>query len=232
MKKSILTVVLLFAALCCYAVDADVQAADTVVIETTRTIIINAASDTMVAVEQRIISGTEADAVLRNIGSQKVEENKKEHISVPVKFAWGADVGASIDMTGQDMSGLEISASFGLRRGWLNFVGVGAGADIMTSNSARSYPMFVDFRTNFVNRRTLFFWSLRGGVSLSYLEHSHRQLGPYGSTGLGVNLARGKSFASFLYMGYTYRHRNRIVGELVHDFKPLHYATFKIGVTF
>ena len=67
-------------------------------------------------------------------------------------FAWGADAGASIDMTGSDMSDINFSAQFGLKRGWINFLGIGLGADLTTANSCRSYDIFADFRTNFVNR--------------------------------------------------------------------------------
>ncbi len=150
-----------------------------------------------------------------------------------IKFAWGADLGASIDMGGQDMSALDFSASFGMRRGWINFLGVGAGASIMVSNSCRSFPLYASFRTNFVDRPSLLFWDLRLGVSLNYLEHNHQQTGLYGSTGLGINLARSKSFNSHIIIGYTYRERRPITGaEQSHSFPDLHYASMTIGVVF
>lgn len=160
-----------------------------------------------------------------------------EHSTSPTKpkveFAWGADAGGSIDLTGNDMSAINFSAFFGMKRAWINFLGIGAAADIVAANSCRSYPLFVEFRTNFVNRPTLLFWWLRGGTSLNYLEHNHQQTGAYGATGVGINLARGKSFCSHLFLGYTYRNRRPITGtEMTHDFKDLHYATFKIGITF
>ncbi len=147
-------------------------------------------------------------------------------------FAWGADAGASIDLTGSDMSDINFSAYFGFSRGWINFLGIGAGADIPTSNSCRSYDLFAAFHTNFVNRPTLLFWPIRVGVSLNYLENNHQQTGVYGTTGLGINLARGRSYCSYMMIGYTFRQRRPIVGEITHDFKNLHYATVKIGISF
>ncbi len=148
-------------------------------------------------------------------------------------FTWGADAGASIDLTGSDMSDINFSACFGYKRAWINFLGIGLGADLTTANSCRSYDVFADFRTNFVNRPTLLFWPLRIGMSLNYLEHNHEQTGIYGSTGLGINLARGKSYCSYMMIGYTFRQRKQIVGqEMTHDFKNLHYATVKIGISF
>lgn len=150
-------------------------------------------------------------------------------------FAWGADAGASIDMTGSDMSDVNFSAQFGMKRGWINFLGIGLGADLTTSNSCRSYDIFADFRTNFVNRPTLLFWPVRLGASLNYLEHNHEQTGFYGSTGIGINLARGKKYCSYMIIGYTFRERRHIEADaetMSHNFKSLHYATVKIGITF
>lgn len=148
-------------------------------------------------------------------------------------FAWGADAGASIDLSGNDMSTVDIDLNFGMRRGWINFLGVGAQADIMVSNSCRSYPIYLNFRTNFSNRPTLLFWDLKGGVSLNYLEHNHRQTGVYGSTGLGVNLAHSDKFSSHLVLAYTYRQRKTLEGpEMTHYFHSISYASVKIGVTF
>lgn len=149
-------------------------------------------------------------------------------------FAWGADAGASIDLTGSDMSDINFSAQFGFRRGWINFLGLGLGADLTTANSCRSYDVFADFRTNFVKRPTLLFWPVRMGASLNYLERNHEQTGFYGSTGIGINLARGKNYCSYMIIGYTFRERRHIRSEegMSHDLKNLHYATVKIGISF
>lgn len=120
-----------------------------------------------------------------------------------------------------------------MRRGWINFLGIGAEADIMVSNSCRSFPLFAELRTNFTDRPTLAFWDIKLGASLNYLEHNHQQTGIYGFTGAGFNLARSSKFASFILLGYTFRQRRKVVGhEMAHDFHDLHYATVKIGVSF
>ena len=152
---------------------------------------------------------------------------------IKVRFAWGADLGVSIDMSANDMSSIDLSLAFGMRRGWINFLGVGAQGNVMVSNSCRSFPVFLQFRTNFTDRPTRVFWELKGGLSLNYLEHSHRQEGIYGSTGVGVKLASTSKFSSHLILAYSYLQRKRIVGaEMTHDFTDLHYATVKLGVVF
>lgn len=166
-------------------------------------------------------------------GDMVVLPSTKPHKSNKAHFAWGGDVGASIDMTGKDMTAFNFSAAFGFRRTWINFLGVGAGVDISVSNSCRSYPFFAELRTNFVNRPTVAFWVLRAGASLNYLEHNHSQVGAYGSTGVGFNLARSDKFTSFLILAYTYRQRRRIYGsEMTHNFRDLSFASIRIGVTF
>lgn len=152
--------------------------------------------------------------------------------SPKLRFTWGADLGASIDMSGDDMSSIDFNASFGLSRKWINFLGIGAEANIMVNNSCRSYPLFVQFRTNFQNRPTIMFWDLKAGVSLNYLEHNHQQTGAYASTGIGFYLARSAKFSSHLIIGYTYKERRPIIGELTHNFHDLHYAGVRIGVAF
>lgn len=149
------------------------------------------------------------------------------------KFAWGADAGASIDMSGEDMSTVDITAAFGMSRGWVNFLGIGAAANVMVSNSCRSYPVFVNFRTNFSNSPSPAFWDIRAGLSLNYLEHNHQQTGFYGSTGVGINLARSSKFCSHIILEYTFRERRTIVGEeMTHNFRNLNYASVRIGVMF
>ena len=86
-----------------------------------------------------------------------------------IKFTWGADAGASIDLSGNDMSAVDFNAVFGMSRGWINFLGLGVEADIMISNSCRSYPIYVNFRTNFQNKPSLLFWDVKLGTSLNYL---------------------------------------------------------------
>lgn len=149
-------------------------------------------------------------------------------------FAWGADAGGSIDMSANDMSSADFSASFGFKRSWINFLGVGAGVDIMVSNSARSFPVYVAFNTNFSSKPTLLFLALRAGVSANYLPNDYQQTGAYTFAGVGVNLASGKNFSSHLIIGYTFKEYRDIVtpSDEVFRMNDVHSASVKLGVTF
>ena len=161
------------------------------------------------------------------------EEVKVKKPAPKIVFAWGGDVGASIDMSGNDMSSIDFNLAFGIRRGWIKFLGVGAQADIYVSNSCRSYPIYALLRTNFVERDTRVFWEVKGGMSLNYLEHNHHQTGIFGSTGVGMRLASGRSFSSYLVLAYTFLQRRKIIGpEMTHDFTDLHCASVRLGIVF
>lgn len=150
-----------------------------------------------------------------------------------IRFSWGADAGTSVDLSGQDMSSIDISASFGLTTRWLNFVGVGAGAHVMISNSCRSYPIFAIVRTDFSRILRPMFIDIRGGIALNYLPGDITQTGGYISPSLGFRLAFGKTFRSYITAGYTFiDRRNTIVDGIPTRFKPMQMATMRLGVKF
>lgn len=152
---------------------------------------------------------------------------------VKTKFAWGAEFGSSVDLSAHDMSSIDFNAGFGVSHGWLSLAGIGAGANIMVSNSCRTYPIFAIFRTGFSNKPGLLFMDLRGGVALNYLTDNLSKTSPYASVGLGFNLARGRTFQSYLVAGYTYNGRGDVeTPEIKRHYQPLHYAGIRLGITF
>lgn len=160
-------------------------------------------------------------------------ENSNESAVRPLKFAWGADVGASVDMTGHDMSALGISAMFGMEWKWVRFAGIGAEADVMVSNSSRVYPLSVIFRTDFSQRRRLLFMDLRGGVAPGYLSHDTQQTVPYASAGLGVTLASGRNYSSHLMLSYIYLGQKECYkGDELRDCPGLSFVQLRFGVNF
>lgn len=148
-------------------------------------------------------------------------------------FAWGAEFGSTVDLSAHDMTSIDFSANFGFRRGWLSFLGVGAGAHLMVGNSCRTYPIYACLRTSFTSRPSILFMDLRGGVAMHYLDGSDSQAKPYVSAGLGVNLARSSTFTSYIIIGYTYFNRSDIgTGDDLHRYDDLHCGTVRLGVCF
>ena len=150
-------------------------------------------------------------------------------------FAWGMDAGSCIDLTGNDMSAIDLNAYFGYTGPYVRFAGVGAGIDMMVSSSSNTYPVYAMFRTDFQSRPQLCFLELRGGVSFSNIENYAMQTTPFGSIGVGVTLATGRTFSSHIVIGYNYTKLNDVVVDegsdpvRVHD---LQYASIKLGISF
>ncbi len=151
------------------------------------------------------------------------------------RFAWGIGAGSAIDMTGNDMSALCVNAYFGYSGPYVRFAGIGAGIDMMVSSNSNSYPVYAVFRTDFQPDIQLCFLELRGGVAFSNIESYSMQTTPCGAIGIGVTLARGRTFSSHIILSYNYTRLDDIrLAEdqgvvRVHD---LQYASIGIGVTF
>ena len=166
-------------------------------------------------------------AVCAAYAAQPVEEQR------PLRFVWGAALNGGIEMSGHDMSTVGINAEFGMQWKWVRFFGINAEADIMTANSSRTFPLSANFRTDFSNRRRLVFMDLRGGIALNYLDNQPQQSDPYGSAGVGVTLAKGKTFTSHLIVAYSYLGRKEChLGSRLRKCPGMSYATMRIGVNF
>lgn len=149
-----------------------------------------------------------------------------------VRFAWGAEFGSTIDMSGSQMSSIDFTASAGVSYKWLSLGGIGVGADIMVSNSDRVYPIFAVCRTDFSQWVKVLFIDARAGVALNYMG-SHHQSGAYVSPSIGFNLATGATFRSYLTVGYTFISRKGYQrGEEMIHLKSLSMATVRLGVSF
>lgn len=150
-----------------------------------------------------------------------------------VVFAWGAEAGSSIDMSGSDMSSIDFNASFGMRYKWINYMGLGLGANIMIANSCRTYPLFVVFRTDFSQLFKIVFLDIRGGLALNYLPGNVSQRGAYASASIGFNLAKGKTFRSYITAGYTFVSRKDVaVDERITPYDPVSSASIRLGIAF
>lgn len=148
-------------------------------------------------------------------------------------FTWGADVGGSIDMSGHDMSIIDISANFGYKSDILRLLGAGASLNLMVSNSCRSFPFYAIIRTSFTRRPSLFFVEARAGASINYLQNNINQTGLYLSGGVGINLATGRTFRSHLILSYSFFDRGYITyKDQDYSVPDLHYVGVKIGISF
>lgn len=151
-----------------------------------------------------------------------------------LRFAWGASVATSIDMTEGDMSNIGLEAYLGIKTNGIQMLGIGSGMCVPVTNALRSIPLYVIARTNFQTRPSLLFMDARAGVSVNYLDRTDgQQTGAYGSLGLGFKLAHNSKFQSHLIIAYTYMGRkDYFVADERVPLPDLHMATLRLGISF
>ncbi len=140
-------------------------------------------------------------------------------------FTWGADVGASIDMGGYDMSTFDIDIVLGYKNSLLRTLGLSAGIHRDFHTGTNFIPLMAVLRTSFIPRKTLCFFDLKAG----YVGEENSG-GFTFNAGIGFNLASSKRFRSHLILSYQFIHLNELQGTMVDrvknhiDFIQLHFG--------
>lgn len=136
--------------------------------------------------------------------SDVIDNEAKVNYAEKSGFAWGVNAGSSIDLTSNDLSTLNADVYFGVRTPTVTMAALGAGIHAMVSNSGRIYPVYAMLRTSFSKKPRLCFLDLRAGIAFSTLPGSPGQRSFYGAPSLGIRLASGRSFSSYVTVGYTF----------------------------
>lgn len=157
-------------------------------------------TDTVTATQTRTI------IIVNDLDNQPAPEasDMTKDESATSHFTWGATAGGTIDLTGQDLTSIDISAGLGYKNDFIKFLGAGATVKMMTTTSSRAYPVYAMFRSGFSSRPTLCFLELRCGCTIFNLEGAPTQTDIYAGAALGITLAKGKHFASHISIGYEF----------------------------
>lgn len=149
-------------------------------------------------------------------------------------LTWGVAAGGTIDLSGQDLTSIDISAGFGYKNDFIKFLGIGATIKTMTTTSSHAYPVYAMFRSGFSSRPTLCFLELRCGCTFLNLEGAPTQTDIYAGAALGITLAKGKHFASHISIGYEFSPVKDYTSPdgLYVNMKPMQTAALKIGIQF
>lgn len=124
-------------------------------------------------------------------------------------FTWGADVGASIDLTGHDLSTFDLDLLLGYKNPAIKTVGIGVGVHRTVLGNDNFIPLYVLFRSSFTSRPSLCFFNLRAGYSFNTIEDSPT-FGDYNAAiGCGFNLSRSKTASTYLICNLGYRYFNQ-----------------------
>lgn len=153
----------------------------------------------------------------------------------PLNFVWGAEMGSGIDMTAHDMTYTSLNAYFGFKNDWVKTLGIGASIYSMLNNSSRCYPVYAVFRSSFSRQKRLCFMDTRVGVTFNNIFDYKTQTEFFGSLGLGLNLAQGKKFSSYIVVSYTVMPmsgKRNAEGELTAYDHTIQYASVRFGCSF
>lgn len=148
-------------------------------------------------------------------------------------FTWGFDVGASIDLSGNNMSTFDAETYFGYKGSWVRTAAIGAGIHKAFGNKYTFIPLYGILRTSFRSKPSLFFFELKAGYSFNTLSDSGSFGGAYGSIGVGINLAMSKSFQSHIILSYGYfTLHNATDLKIPYEGDNINSAVLKFGINF
>lgn len=148
-------------------------------------------------------------------------------------FTWGADIGSSIDMSGNDMSSVDVGAYFGYRNSWIRTVGAGAAIHSSLGNNNTFIPIYAIFRSSFTSKPSLCFVDIKCGYSFNNLGSVSTQSGFFGGLGVGFNLYSNSKFKSHIILAYNYfklKPYNNIEKPMGND--NLQTVAIHIGISF
>lgn len=149
-------------------------------------------------------------------------------------FTFGAEVGASIDMAGNDLSTFDVDIFAGYRSSMIKCLGLGVGLHNSFSSNRQYLPIYLLFRSNLLKNKSLFFVDFRAGYSSNQMCKGENQGGFFGSAGLGINLSVSKRFGSHLLIGYNFYQVSPFTDEkgAFQDINGNHLVSVRLGLSF
>ena len=149
-------------------------------------------------------------------------------------FTFGAEVGASIDMSGNDLSSFDIDLFGGYRSRTIKCFGLGVGLHNSFSNNRHYLPIYALFRSNLLSNNSLLFVDFRAGYSMNQMHKSEHQGGFFGSAGLGMNLSVSRKFGSHILIGYNFYQLSPFTDEkgIYQDINGCHLVSIRLGISF
>lgn len=175
-----------------------------------------------------------------NISEEKEEKEERESLFPKATrnldnshFTWGAEFGASIDLSGYNTSTFNVDAVLGYKNNYFRILGAGVGIHRSLGNGDNFIPVYALLRSSFSHRPRLFFMSLKVGYSFNTIGDSPTFGDTNAQLGAGINLAMGKKFQSHIILAYEFRHFNRRHKYILNDkANDISLATISFGVNF
>ncbi|MBD5203865.1 MAG: hypothetical protein HDS82_03195 [Bacteroidales bacterium] len=175
------------------------------------------------------------------VNAQEVEKTNERESLFPEgsrslagsHFTWGAEAGASIDLTGHDMSTFDADVLIGYKNDFIRLVGIGAGVHRAFGNGNNFIPLYGVFRSSFRKKPSLLFAHVDFGYSFNTIGDSPTFGDFTGSIGCGINLAMSRRFHSHILIALGFKHFNELHRSDTNiDVKDIYFARITFGVNF
>ena len=145
-----------------------------------------------------------------------------------------AEAGGSIDMTGYDLSTIDVDVLFGYKNKFFRMLGIGAGIHRTIQRGDNFIPVYATIQTSFRTKPSLCFFSAKIGYSFNSIADSPTFGDTMSQLGVGINLSesrRAKSYilASVGYRYFTQRHIDQLPSI---DRHYIFIAQLSIGISF
>ena len=124
-------------------------------------------------------------------------------------FTWGAEVGSSIDLTGNDMSTIDVDILLGYKNSVIRMLGLGAGIHRTVQRGDNFIPIYATIQTSFTKRPSLCFMSAKIGYSFNSIGDSPTFGDTMSSLGTGFNLSSSRRAKSYILASVGYRYFNQ-----------------------
>lgn len=148
-------------------------------------------------------------------------------------FTWGAEVGASIDMTANNMSSIDADVVLGFKNSFIKLAGVGAGIRRSIRNGNTFVPVYGVIRTSFTRRPSICFLNLQAGYSFNTFESSDNFGNFVCALGIGFNLMQTRMAKSYIIASCGFQHYCDHHSESIGiDTNNIYTARIVIGVNF
>lgn len=148
-------------------------------------------------------------------------------------LTWGAEVGSSVDLTGNDLTTFDAHLNCGYTNSLFRIIGVGLGVQRSVSNANTFIPFYGVISTSFRTKPSNFFFNLKAGYSFNTVNSGRNKGGFLCSTGLGMMLKRSRLVSAYIMLAYSFYHLDRtVVSEQQLDINHVDFAQIIFGVSF
>lgn len=178
-----------------------------------------------------------------SVSAEGIDSNTQERESLfPAKslslafshFTWGAEVGSSIDVTGYDLSTIDVDVLFGYKNSFIRMAGFGAGVHRSVQRGDNFIPVYATIQTSFRSKPSLCFFSAKIGYSFNSIEDSPTFGDLSSLIGIGFNLSSSRVAKSYILVSAGYRYFNQRHIDMISSIDR-HYifiARLALGVNF